>query len=62
MAHDDRSKATLALTKVADAQRQLDAAIRMFFAEEDELAIHTAAAAAYRVLHADGYLRWASKT
>lgn len=41
----------VALTKIAGAQRQLDAAIRMFFAGEDELAIHTVAAASYRVLH-----------
>lgn len=31
-------------------QRQLRAAIRMFFAEEDELAIHTVASAAYRII------------
>lgn len=38
------------VTKLAAAQRQLRAAIRMFFLEEDDLAIHTVAAAAYRVL------------
>lgn len=38
------------VTKIAAARRQLCAAIRMFFAGEDELAIHTVASAAYRVL------------
>lgn len=38
------------ITKLASAERQLRAAIRLFFAEEDELAIHTVAAAAYQVL------------
>lgn len=38
------------VNKIAAAQRQLDAAIRMTFAGEDELAIHTIAAAAYSVL------------
>lgn len=37
------------VTKVAAAQRQLRAAIRLFFAEEDELAVHTVASAAYRL-------------
>ena len=40
----------LHVTKLAAAQRQLRAAIRMFFAEEDELAIHTVASAAYRII------------
>lgn len=44
------SSARLHITKLAAAQRQLRAAVRMFFAEEDELAIHTVASAAYRVL------------
>jgi hypothetical protein len=35
---------------MAAAQRQLDAAIRMIFHEEDELAIYTVIAAAHRVL------------
>jgi hypothetical protein len=43
-------KATIHITKIAAAKRQLEAAIRMFFAGEDELAIHTIAAAAFRVL------------
>jgi hypothetical protein len=38
------------LNKLAAAQRQLCAAIRLFFAGEDELAVHTVASAAYRVL------------
>ncbi len=38
------------VTKLAAAQRQLCAAIRMFFAGEDELAVHTVASAAYRLL------------
>ena len=38
------------VTKLAAAQRQLRAAIRMFFAGEDELAVHTVASAAYRIL------------
>jgi hypothetical protein len=40
----------LHVNKIAAASRQLDAAIRMFFAEEDELAIHTVASAAFRIL------------
>ncbi len=43
-------KGTLQISKMAAAQRQLDAAIRMFFDREDELAIHTVAAAAFQVL------------
>lgn len=42
--------ARLHITKLAAAQRQLRAAIRMYFGGEDELAVHTVAAAAYRVL------------
>lgn len=38
------------ITKIAAAQRQLDAAIRIFFQREDELAIHTLVAAAFQVL------------
>ena len=38
------------VTKLAAAERQLSAAIRMFFAGEDELAIHTVASAAYRII------------
>jgi hypothetical protein len=38
------------ISKMAAAQRQLDAAIRMIFHEEDELAIYTVIAAAHRVL------------
>ena len=42
--------ATLHVTKLAAAGRQLRAAIRLYFAGEDELAIHTIASAAYRLL------------
>lgn len=42
--------AKLHVTKLAAAERQLRAAIRMYFAGEDELAIHTVASAAYRLL------------
>ena len=38
------------VTKLAAAKRQLMAATRMFFDQEDELAIHTIASAAYRLL------------
>lgn len=41
---------TIQISKLAAAQRQLDAAIRMFFQREDELAIHTVAAAAFQIL------------
>ena len=41
--------AEIHITKLAAAQRQLRAAIRMFFGGEDELAVHTVASAAYRV-------------
>jgi hypothetical protein len=41
---------TLYINKLAAASRQLDAAIRIFFIEEDELAIHTIASAALRIL------------
>ena len=40
----------MCLNKIAAATRQLEAAIRMFFAKEDELAVHTVAWAASRVL------------
>jgi hypothetical protein len=40
----------LYINKLEAARRQLDAAIRMTFDTEDELAIHTVAAAAYRIL------------
>lgn len=44
------STATLHVTKLAAAKRLLQAAIRLFFMEEDELAIHTVASAAYSLL------------
>lgn len=37
------------ITKMAAGERQLKAAIRMFFCQEDELAVHTVASAAYRL-------------
>jgi hypothetical protein len=43
-------KAVVHITKIAAASRQLDAATRLFFMNEDELAIHTVAAAAFRIL------------
>jgi hypothetical protein len=46
----DADNAIVFVTKAAAARRQLDAAIRFWFAEEDELAVHTVAAAAYRIL------------
>ena len=42
--------ASIHVTKFAAAERQLRAGIRLFFEEEDELAIHTVASAAYRLL------------
>jgi hypothetical protein len=44
------TKATIQISKIAAAQRQLDAAIRIFFQREDELAIHTVTAAAFQIL------------
>lgn len=44
------SAASLHVTKLAAAKRQIQAAIRLFFMEEDELAIHTIASAAYGLL------------
>jgi hypothetical protein len=42
--------AELHVNKLAAAQRQLDAAIRMYFGEEDDLAIHTVVSAAYSII------------
>lgn len=42
--------ASLHVNKLAAAKRQLRAAIRMFFMPEDELAVHTVAAASYGLL------------
>lgn len=44
------AKATLHVTKLAAAKRQLQAAIRLFFLREDDLAVHTVASAAYGLL------------
>lgn len=46
----DTRSGKVQITKLAAAQRQLDAAIRMYFAGEDDLAIHTIASAAYGLL------------
>jgi hypothetical protein len=45
-----RSETSTTIDKVTVAKRQLDTAIRMYFAAEDALAIHTLASAALRVL------------
>ena len=45
-----RAPAQVHITKLAAAQRQLRAAVRLFFAGEDELAVHIVASAAYRLL------------
>jgi hypothetical protein len=50
MMKDTFSSTDVSLTKIAAAQRQLDAAIRMTLAGEDELAVHTVGSAAYRLL------------
>jgi len=42
--------ATVHINKLSAAKRQIQAAIRMFFQPEDELAVHTIAAAAYGLL------------
>ena len=42
--------ASLHVNKLAAAKRQIQAAIRMFYMPEDELAVHTVAAAAYGLL------------
>ena len=44
------SPSSLHITKLAAAERQIKAAIRMFFACEDSLAVHTVAAAGYQLL------------
>jgi hypothetical protein len=44
------SPATLHVNKLSAAKRQLQAAIRLFFMEEDELAVHTIASASYGLL------------
>ena len=44
------SHAEVHVTKLAAAERQLRAAIRIFFLDEDDLAVHTVGAAAYGLL------------
>jgi hypothetical protein len=50
MTNRSRKSAKLILTKLAAAERLLNAAIRMTLANEDILAVHTVAHAAYRIL------------
>lgn len=45
-----KEQGIILVTKLSGAQRQIDAGIRMTFSGEDPLAIHTVAAAAYRLL------------
>jgi hypothetical protein len=47
---EKRKAAGIFVTKFNAARRQLDAAIRMFFSDEDVLAVHTLGTAAYRIL------------
>lgn len=47
----DNLPETVSITKLEAAQRQLNAAIRLFFIDEDELAVHTIASAAYRLIN-----------
>ena len=42
--------AKIKVNKIEAVRRQLDAAIRMLFANEDPLAIHTLSMAAFRIL------------
>jgi hypothetical protein len=42
--------AEILISKIEAARRQIDAAIRMTIANEDEVAIHTVASAGYRIL------------
>ena len=44
------SMAEIHVTKLAAAKRQLCVAVRIYFAGEDELAVHTVASAAYRLI------------
>jgi len=54
--------AKIKVNKIEAVRRQLDAAIRMLFANEDPLAIHTLSMAAFRILrdlaakHDDSYM------
>jgi hypothetical protein len=49
------------INKLAAAKRQIQAAIRMFFAPEDEIAVHTVAGAAYGLLKDLKKARWMSE-
>ena len=42
--------ASVSITKLSAAQRQIDAAIRILFSGEDVLAVHTVVAAAHRIV------------
>lgn len=54
--------AEIYITKLVAAKRQLRAAIRLFFCREDELAVHTVAAAAYNLLRELKATRGADET
>ena len=41
----------MTISKLEAAQRQLDCAIRLYLAEEDEVAVHTLSRAAFRILY-----------
>jgi hypothetical protein len=41
----------MAISKLEAAERQLNCAIKLYFAEEDLLAVHTLSRAAFRILH-----------
>jgi hypothetical protein len=47
---ESMATAKIHITKLAAAERQLRAAIRMYFGGEDELAVHTVAVASYRLI------------
>lgn len=53
----NRKSATIFITKLGAAERQLNAAIRMTLTNEDELAVHSVAAAAYQILRNIKYKR-----
>ena len=42
---------TIRISKLDAARRQLDVAIELWFAEGDEVSVHTLAAAAYQIIH-----------
>ncbi len=42
---------TIRISKLNAARRQLDVAIKLWFADEDEVSVHTLAAAAHQIIH-----------